>query len=474
MGDFDLPTALTHRRNLGAALFLLVIASAAILRVIGIGAESLWHDEVLTTYSCQVPLPQVVPSVLSHETSPPGYFALVNVWTNVAGQSDESIRLFSAIVGTITVALLGWLGRVWFNPRVGLTAAALLAFCPFHIAYSQEARAYALLMLVLLACLWSFVELIRSGSTIAQIGYVVSAALALYVHTFAIFTLLAMILFYFQRVTRRVPAGVTVWRWLVLQAAVVVLFGPWIGPTRTVATMGLPWLHRSAGFVAAMTCYAGSVTGLALVACLCLIAVSFGWHQRDDRILLLLLLAILPVLGPIAYGIFTPRYGIGALIGLVLLCAYAAARLGRATSVGLVVLASIGWWTSSTFGHARYPGYTEKPNVRSAAEYLRYHVKPGDVLINGPSGLMWPAVARYARFPNLTLVENQMELDGSTPSRVWMIARDRATADAAVDGKGYAARSRHAFDGLVLLELQRIATTEPVPSTAVSSFRPLR
>jgi dolichyl-phosphate-mannose-protein mannosyltransferase len=64
----------------------------------------------------------------------------------IAGLAPNTAALLPGVVaGSATIAALWWLGRTWFGPRVGLTAAALCAFSEFHIAYSAAALTDALL-----------------------------------------------------------------------------------------------------------------------------------------------------------------------------------------------------------------------------------------------------------------------------------------------------------------------------------------
>lgn len=64
-------------------------------------------------------------------------------------------RLAMVAFGVLTVALTARLGRELFDGRVGLLAAALVAFAPLHVTYSQHIRsdmmATAFMLLVMLA-----------------------------------------------------------------------------------------------------------------------------------------------------------------------------------------------------------------------------------------------------------------------------------------------------------------------------------
>ena len=447
------------------ALIVIVLA-ASILRLGGIASESLWHDEVLTAYSAQVPLTRVIASVRSHETAPPGYLILMNVWSKIAGLSDLALRLPSALIGIATVILLWRMGAELFDSTIALTAAATLAVSPIHIAYSQEARGYALLVLLLLLCIWSFARRLRKGSTSAQIAYVVIATFALYTHTYAIFTLAALNLFFFWRLLRKFPTGVGVRRWILLQLAIILLFGPWIAPTLEVARMGLPWLVKSTPFHDAMMSYAGGRIAATVMGIFCALALYRGWRRRDDRVLLLLLLAIVPVLGPIIYGVFTSRYGIAALIGLTFLTAYGAASLGRWACVIVIVLATLNWFATSTLGHARYPNYTHKSDVRSAAAYVLDHAHPGDAVNIAISRPIWHVFDHYTRGHPFPHVE---EPAWDTP-RIWLLAPDATTANAAAERSHHSIASRHSYDGVELLELQ----AEPHNPPAVPTSSPLQ
>jgi 4-amino-4-deoxy-L-arabinose transferase-like glycosyltransferase len=46
-------------------------------------------------------------------------------------------RMLTVILGMVTVVVLFWVGRRWWDWRIGLLAAALLAFLPFHVRHSQ-------------------------------------------------------------------------------------------------------------------------------------------------------------------------------------------------------------------------------------------------------------------------------------------------------------------------------------------------
>ena len=83
----------------------------------------------------------------SSESAPPLYYVLVWVWTQgLRRRARSAFARFSALAGTLTIPVLYAGGRE-ISARVGLWAAALATFSPIMYYYSQEARAYALLVL---------------------------------------------------------------------------------------------------------------------------------------------------------------------------------------------------------------------------------------------------------------------------------------------------------------------------------------
>ena len=123
------------------------------------------------------------------ESTPPLYYVLAWLWTQVVGTGEVGLRSLSALLGTATIVVVWALGRRLGGERAGLAAAALVAFNPMLVWFSQEARGYALLALLgaLSALLWlRALERPRDGAR-ALLAWGAVAALALATHYYAIF-----------------------------------------------------------------------------------------------------------------------------------------------------------------------------------------------------------------------------------------------------------------------------------------------
>lgn len=120
------------------------------LRVYRLEAQSLWYDEGFSVWLARQPLP----AVTFGDFNPPLYYYLLHFWVQAAGTTEFAVRYLSVFFGLLTVAATFGLGRTLFGPAAGLAGAVLTAASPFLIWYSQEARMYALAVLLGVLASW--------------------------------------------------------------------------------------------------------------------------------------------------------------------------------------------------------------------------------------------------------------------------------------------------------------------------------
>ena len=147
---------------------ILVVAFG--VRVWGIGNKGLLlHDEgdVMLRVRTYVTLSKALPEAMrvwwrgdtsalrafSHEAFPSGFFPSLSAYPShivpgvllalLFGEHDWTLALWSAILGTLTVLVMYALGkRLSGSSLVGIVAALLLAFSPYHVLYSRLALAH--------------------------------------------------------------------------------------------------------------------------------------------------------------------------------------------------------------------------------------------------------------------------------------------------------------------------------------------
>lgn len=85
--------------------------------------------------------------------APPLYTAALAGWTRLAGSSESSLRLPSALAGALTVALAAVVGAQVAGPSAAVWAGLLIALSPIQVLQSREASPAAVLLLCLVASL---------------------------------------------------------------------------------------------------------------------------------------------------------------------------------------------------------------------------------------------------------------------------------------------------------------------------------
>jgi 4-amino-4-deoxy-L-arabinose transferase-like glycosyltransferase len=170
-----------------------------VLRVV-VARQSVFADE-LSTYWISVThgLGGVLKLLYSSgriqhaEITPP--LSFVASWlTTRAGSSPELLRLPALLAGTATIPLVYAVGLRTVGRRAGVVAAALTTLSPFMIYYSAEARAYGLLMFLVLGSTMAMLLAVDTGRRRYWILYALCSAAAFYTHYTCVFVLGAQLL----------------------------------------------------------------------------------------------------------------------------------------------------------------------------------------------------------------------------------------------------------------------------------------
>src|SRR4051812_21488246 len=96
---------MTPRRRMNFPLALILVL-AAVVRLRGIGYESLWGDEALSWLIARMSLPELIRHVIWWEQIPPLHHLLLWMWIRVFGVSEISLRMPSALAGIAGVVAM--------------------------------------------------------------------------------------------------------------------------------------------------------------------------------------------------------------------------------------------------------------------------------------------------------------------------------------------------------------------------------
>jgi 4-amino-4-deoxy-L-arabinose transferase-like glycosyltransferase len=172
-----------------AVLALTLVGGA--LRFATLDARGFWQDEVATVFLVRDGFLDMFEAVARDESNPPLYYVLTWVWTRLFGDGEVGIRSLSALAGTLTVPLAYLAGRELVTRRAGVATAAIVAVNPLLIWYSQEARNYALLVLLTVASFYFFARALGRGATSSFVLWALLSVLAVATHYFAAFVVVA-------------------------------------------------------------------------------------------------------------------------------------------------------------------------------------------------------------------------------------------------------------------------------------------
>jgi mannosyltransferase len=188
---------------------------AAALRFATLGVQAYHHDEIVTASRIlRTDFVHAMEAVGFSESAPPLYYALAWLWTQLTGTGEVGLRSFSALVGVATVPVAYLLAAELRGSRAGVVAAALVAFNPMLLWYSQEGRAYALLVLLTAIAALYFVRALGDVRRRDTTLWGVFSALALATHYFAIFPIALEAAWLWRRRGRQTLAGL----WIVAVA----------------------------------------------------------------------------------------------------------------------------------------------------------------------------------------------------------------------------------------------------------------
>lgn len=145
-------------------VFLIVLASAVVLRFWNLGSAGISHWDAGTYTAGPLGIgPYGEGDLVLFQTPPlvPGLFALVfDVW----GPLDTLAMGVIALLGVATVATVFLAGRRWVGDPAALAGAAALAGMQYHLLFSRQALTDVPFALFLLLAAWAFTAAVERRS----------------------------------------------------------------------------------------------------------------------------------------------------------------------------------------------------------------------------------------------------------------------------------------------------------------------
>ncbi len=343
------------------------------------------------------------------------YYALLRMWLHF-GQSEFFIRSLSVVIAVATLSAIYWLARQLYDRRVALIAAALFSFNAFSVRYAQEARSYALFLLLATLSSGFLLAFLREPSRRNRTGYIVFSILAAYAHFYAL--LLVVVQWLALRGLRTEDSeavrGQLRRAWMMIAIAVLSLLvfvaKTGAGPIKWIQRPGIRdvlvfYEHLAGG----SNWFLLAICGVVGIAAIAPAGKKLFTRARDWRIwrvqfvlIWLFFPVALTVLLSFARPVFLGRYMIFCLPALVILVAAGLAQVRPAWLLGTLlagVLLLCQQGIVFVYGH---DFDNERDASGAASNFILDHSEPGDGVVFHIAGTR----VAYEFFRSLRAAEN--------------------------------------------------------------------
>lgn len=364
------------------------MALAVGLRFVLLGRNSLWVDEAFTAYAVRKSWQDLIIFLTMHEDHPPLYFALVKVWTGIAGTGEAALRAPSAVFGAVCVPLTYAVMRRLSGTVPALMAALIVAISPFEVMAGQDARMYTLLQMFALATTWLVILPDCSWRRAAYIGAV---AAMVYTHYLGFLVIVAHGIWTAWGDRRRLVP------WLMDVGAAGLLFVPWMPVffEQIMRRHGWGWAPHALLDVGGLFAFGGSLFGLGsflfpgfplsaaqvgAVLPFIVLAILGGRGMALPALVLVAPIGTMALLS-LAFPAFFPRWFSFVFPFYAMLVVNGASRIASRPGVAAVLVALvIAWGLPVLSKYYLDPSYRTW-NWRDAAAYVRADFHPGDMIV---------------------------------------------------------------------------------------------
>ena len=395
--------ALTANRCIdrSAVCYLLVVlVLAGFLRGLTLG-ESLWTDELHTSWTVVGDLSEVGPRARIGNNSPTYFYAIWLV-SKIFGHSEIAYRSLSWLAGLGLIIVAYFYAIRWTESKViAVFVSTLMAIDSNLIFYSAEARPYAVLQLCMLFSTVHFFEYCSHGSRTSRLIWISTLILGFHLHYTSLLLLAgqlafaAIVLLYYRKQNATVdgfrPATIVID--LIIVTAIIAFSSQHLF---MIAGRRQNWAHfvHAADWISIFNIFKTTrLVGIAILLLLVQKVIEHRnpktqtsqteWQCKNDQIRILILFFaccfLVPVMGAFIVNnldiarLFFRRYLVSVIaplyLTLALTTALSSAKFRIATAV-LAVTFAVGWSTPiQTLLHGRQLAHSSE-DWRGAIEKI--------------------------------------------------------------------------------------------------------
>src|SRR6266852_1068262 len=135
-------------RRIAIACFGTACAIGLVFAFVGLETHSLWYDELFTATLLEPMRGSTLLSRIATDVHPPLYLLALALFTQLFGDGDAALRSFSAIAACSAILVFIAATRSAFSLPARLFGAAMATGSLFWFYQAQNARSYALGLLI--------------------------------------------------------------------------------------------------------------------------------------------------------------------------------------------------------------------------------------------------------------------------------------------------------------------------------------
>ncbi len=161
-----------------------------VLTILGLGirlviVRGFWLDEATTGYDVRLSYAGMIHQLL-HDNHPPLDYTILWLVAHSLGSTETDLRLPSILFGTLTIPMLYLAGRALYHEWAGVLAAAFGTVGALAVWYSQEARMYALFILLATVTIWALARILATGRRRYWLAWSAAGAAMIWTQWFAV------------------------------------------------------------------------------------------------------------------------------------------------------------------------------------------------------------------------------------------------------------------------------------------------
>ncbi len=137
--------------------FLIIVLVNILFKVIQLDFSSFWYDEIVSVESAWLNFGHIK-HVSEWDNNPPFYYYCLSVWIKLFNDSEYCVRLLSVIFSSLSAGVIFLIANKFFNKTTAIVVSFLYLSNNFLYFYSHEARAYALIGLLVLVSSYFFLN----------------------------------------------------------------------------------------------------------------------------------------------------------------------------------------------------------------------------------------------------------------------------------------------------------------------------